>query len=158
MTQQRLRDRRAVDRSSKPGLAKLGLRGCGVLLGSAALISLLASCSRPVEPSPFVAIEHEISPEPARVGTDTVTLKLSDAAGKPITGALIAVEADMSHAGMSPHFAEAKEEEGSGRYRAQLEFPMAGDWVILLHITLRGGKKLERQIDVRGVRPGVRPN
>jgi hypothetical protein len=30
---------------------------------------------------------------------------------------------------------------------------MAGDWVVLLHIALPGGKKLERQIDVKGVRP-----
>jgi hypothetical protein len=30
---------------------------------------------------------------------------------------------------------------------------MAGDWVILLHGTLPEGAKLERQIDVRGVRP-----
>jgi len=57
----------------------------------------------------------------------------------------------MSHAGMSPVFAEAKE-AGPGRYQAHLEFQMAGDWVILLHVTLPGGKKLERQIDVRDVR------
>jgi hypothetical protein len=113
-------------------------------------------CSRPVEPPLFVAIEHEISPQPARVGPVRVTLKLADAAGKPLTGAHIAVEADMSHAGMSPVFAEAKETE-PGRYQGSLEFQMAGDWVILLHITLPDGKKLERQIDVRGVRPGVRP-
>ncbi len=63
----------------------------------------------------------------------------------------------MSHPGMSPLFAEAKETQ-PGRYESRLEFPMAGDWVILLHITLPGGKKLERQFDVRGVRPGFPPN
>jgi hypothetical protein len=114
----------------------------------------MAGCSRPVEPPPFVAIEHEISPQPARVGPVAVTLKLADATGKPLPGAHIAVEADMSHAGMSPEFAEANETE-PGRYHAHLQFQMAGDWVILLHITLPGGKKLERQIDVRGVLPGV---
>jgi len=62
----------------------------------------------------------------------------------------------MSHAGMSPFIAEAKETE-RGRYHARLEFSMAGDWVILLHITLSDGKRLERQFDVRGVRPGVQP-
>ena len=46
----------------------------------------------------------------------------------------------MSHAGMSPLFAEAKETE-PGRYEAHLEFQMAGDWVILLHVTLPDGKK-----------------
>jgi hypothetical protein len=30
---------------------------------------------------------------------------------------------------------------------------MTGDWVILLHVTLSDGKKLERKIDVRRVRP-----
>jgi hypothetical protein len=109
-------------------------------------------CSRPIELPTVVSIQHEISPQPARVGPVTVTLKLADATGKPITSAHIAVEADMSHAGMSPEFTEAKETE-PGRYQAHLQFQMAGDWVILLHITLPGGKKLARQIDVRGVRP-----
>lgn len=58
----------------------------------------------------------------------------------------------MTHAGMSPVFAEAHEAE-PGRYMARLGFPMAGDWIILVHVTLPGGKKLERQIDVRGVKP-----
>jgi hypothetical protein len=117
-----------------------------------ALTLLIASCARPVASSSLVAIEHEVSPEPARVGPTIVTLKLADSAAKPITGAHIAIEADMSHAGMSPGFAEANETD-PGRYQARLEFPMAGDWVILLHVTLRDGKKLERQFDVRGVRP-----
>jgi hypothetical protein len=125
----------------------------GWLAVSACVATLLiASCSRPVASSSFVAIENEVSPEPARVGPATVTLKLADSAAEPITGAHIAIEADMSHAGMSPRFAEAKETD-SGRYQARLEFPMAGDWVILLHVTLPDGKKLERQFDVRGVRP-----
>jgi len=113
---------------------------------------LIASCSRPADSSTFVAIEHQVSPEPARIGPATITLKLADSAARPITGAHIAIEADMSHAGMSPSFAEAKETD-PGRYEVRLEFPMAGDWVILLHVTLPDGKKLERQFDVRGVRP-----
>ena len=104
-----------------------------------------------------IEIEHAISPQPVRVGPATVTLKLADGAGHIITGAHIAIEADMLHPGMSPLFAEAQETT-PGRYQAHLEFPMAGDWVILLHVTLPGGKKLERQIDVSGVRPGAQPN
>jgi hypothetical protein len=122
-----------------------------------AVVLFMAGCSRPVEPTAFVAIEHQISPDPARVGPPIVTLKLADATGRPVTGAHIAIETDMSHAGMSPGFAVAKEVE-AGSYKAPVEFQMAGDWVILLHVTLPDGKKLERQIDVRGVRPGVVPN
>jgi hypothetical protein len=125
---------------------------CRILLGiTCAATLLIAGCSKSVEP-PFVAIEQDVSPTPAQVGPATVTLKLADAAAQPITGARIAVEGEMSHAGMSPRFAEAKE-LGQGRYQAQIRFEMAGDWIILLHVTLPGGKKLERQIDVRGVRP-----
>ncbi len=141
---------------------RANLCGCGrfriqkhyrVLIGFVcAATSLIASCSRPVESPDLVTVEHEISPAPARVGVATIAFKLADAGGKPITGVRIAVEADMSHAGMSPVFAEAKEEQ-PGRYQAHLQFQMAGDWVILLHVTLPGGKKLERQIEVRGVRP-----
>ncbi len=109
-------------------------------------------CSRPPGSTSTVAIEHEISPEPARIGPVVVTFRLADSAAKAVTGAHIAFEADMSHAGMSPIFGEAKEVE-PGRYQAHLTFEMAGDWVILLHVTLPGGQKLERQIDVRGVRP-----
>jgi hypothetical protein len=124
----------------------------GVLAGFAFAAALLAGgCSRG-EPPPFVAIEHEISPLPARIGASTFTLRLTDTAGKPVTGAHIGIEADMTHAGMSPVFAAATE-RGAGRYEAHLEFPMAGDWVILLHVTLPGGKRVERQIDVKGVRP-----
>jgi len=100
----------------------------------------------------FVAIEHEISLRSIRVGPTAITLKLSDASGKPVTGANSAIETDRSNAGMSPGVAEAKE-GGAGRYKAPLEFQMEGDWGILLHVTLPDGKKLERQIDVRRIRP-----
>lgn len=112
----------------------------------------MAGCLRRSESPDLVKVEHEISPEPARVGVATITFKLAGKADKPITGAKIAVEADMSHAGMSPVFADAVEKQ-PGRYQASVKFEMAGDWILLLHITLANGKKLERQIDIRGVRP-----
>ena len=132
---------------SDRGLTQYWLAG----LACAAMFFVI-SCTRPTNPPDLATIEHSISPEPARVGPASITLKLADAAGKPVTGAKIAIEADMSHAGMSPVFADANEGE-AGRYQARFEFPMAGDWVVLLHITLPGGKRLERQIDVKGVRP-----
>ena len=113
---------------------------------------VLTGCSRPPDLTSAVTIEHEISPEPARMGPVVVTFQLADPAAKAVTGAHIALEAEMSHAGMAPVFGEAREIE-PGRYQAHLTFAMAGDWVILLHVTLPGGQKSERQIDVRGVRP-----
>ncbi len=58
----------------------------------------------------------------------------------------------MSHAGMAPVFGEATEIE-PGRYQARLTFEMAGGlgYPAPCH-TCPAGEKLERQIDVRGVR------
>jgi YtkA-like len=113
---------------------------------------LITACSKRVESSPAIAIEQEISPQPVRVGTATVAFRLTDAAAKPASGARITLEADMSHPGMAPVFGEAQE-VSPGRYQSHLEFSMAGDWVILLHIKLSSGQKVERQMDVRGVQP-----
>jgi len=111
-----------------------------------------AGCSRHGDASPVVTVEHAISPEPPKVGPATVILKLADTAARPVPGARITVEAEMSHAGMAPVFEEASE-TGPGEYRAHLKFAMVGDWVILLHIRLPGGQTLERQFNVDSVRP-----
>ncbi len=96
-------------------------------------------------------MREEIEPEPPVVGPATVTVSLADAEGHPITRAKLTVEGDMSHAGMSPVFVESQEVTG-GRYQAHIDFAMAGDWVLLLHIQLADGEAVERQIDVKGVR------
>lgn len=120
-----------------------------LLPGVAALF--ITMCSRPIDASP-VTVEHAISPEPPRVGPATVILKLADTAARPVSGARITVEADMSHAGMAPVFEEATETE-PGQYKAHLKFAMAGDWVIFLHVRLPGGQTLEQQFNVGRVRP-----
>jgi hypothetical protein len=110
-----------------------------------------AGCRKPAAADPAIVVESEIAPKPARIGLATVTMRLSDSAGQPVRQARIALEADMSHPGMRPEFGEARE-AGAGRYHGQLTFTMAGDWVVLIHVTLPGGRKLERQMEVHGVR------
>jgi len=122
------------------------------LLLTLAATWVLTGCCRPPDSTSAVTMVHEISPQPARIGPIVLTFRLADSAAKAVTGAHIALEAEMSHAGMSPVFGEAKEIE-PGQYQAHLMFEMAGDWTILLHVILPGGQKLERQIEVRGVRP-----
>jgi len=53
----------------------------------------------------------------------------------------------MSHAGMVPVFADAPE-VFPGRYRANMELTMAGDWVVLVKITFPGGEKVDRQFPI----------
>ena len=113
----------------------------------------LAGCQRRQESRPDVLIEHEVTPQPPRVGTAQIKLRVTDAEGRPLSGARVSLEGNMAHAGMRPVFGEARESE-PGRYQSELEFTMGGDWVILVRLTLPDGRKIERQFDVKGVKSG----
>jgi hypothetical protein len=95
-------------------------------------------------------VESEVSPQPPRVGPATFKLSLKDQNRQPISGAHIALEADMAHPGMAPVFGEAAA-AGPGRYQGTLQLNMSGDWVVLAHITLPDGQKLEREIKLPSV-------
>lgn len=127
-----------------------GLICLGLALGAG---FFSAACQKQIEPEQTINVEYQITPQPPRVGPAIVSLKLSDAEGKPVRGAHVKLEGNMSHPGMSPVFGEASEAE-PGRYQGPLEFTMGGDWFVLLHLTLNDGSKLERQLDVKAVRAG----
>ena len=110
----------------------------------------MLGCRKPDRGRPDIAIEHHIAPSPPHVGPVSVTLQLSGPGGKAIGGAHIGLEAEMSHPGMAPQFADAHE-VAAGQYEGRLNLTMAGDWVILIHGHLAGGGKLERQFEVKGV-------
>ena len=84
------------------------------------------------------------------MGPLTITLRVADASGKPATGVHIQLEANMSHAGMKPVLAFARENE-PGRYSSTIELSMAGDWFILVYMTLPDGGKVKRQFEIKGV-------
>ena len=111
---------------------------------------MVIACQRGTDAAPKIAVKAQITPQPARVGPTTVSIELADPSQKPVSRAAIMVEADMSHPGMSPVFAEAQE-TAPGSYQAPVDFSMGGDWVVLLHIKLADGRKIERQMDVKGV-------
>ena len=126
-------------------------RRSGILAGFVCAAVLLASgCRKPTEPQAAVAVEYGISPQPVRVGPVALSVKLRDAVGKPAAGARVSLEADMSHAGMAPVFGE-NHEVAPGQYAGSLDFAMPGDWVVLIHVTLPDGHKLEREVSVPGV-------
>jgi len=120
-----------------------------VLMGLMALLT--AGCRRSANSVDGISIREEVTPLPVHTGEVTVTVQLADAAENPVKEASIMVEADMAHPGMSPVFAAAKETM-PGTYQSKMNLTMGGDWVVLLHIRLSNGTKIERQLDVRGVR------
>jgi hypothetical protein len=111
----------------------------------------LAGCHKATPQFDDLVIESEALPQPLQAGPVILNLKARDAASRPVTGARIELEGDMTHPGMAPVFGKATEGE-QGRYSGRLDLPMGGDWVILMHVTLAGGQKVERQIDVKGLR------
>jgi hypothetical protein len=126
-------------------------RRFGRLLMLASVPAVVAlGCRRPPGPSESIAIEESITPQPVRIGTEIVSFQLTNAKHEPVAGARIQVEGDMDHPGMAPVFADAVE-YAPGSYRAPLQFTMGGDWVVLFHITLSTGRRVERQLDVKGV-------
>ncbi|HEX3891446.1 MAG TPA: FixH family protein [Terracidiphilus sp.] len=95
-------------------------------------------------------MREEIAPTPVREGMESVTIHLTNAQGEPVKSAHIKVEGDMTHPGMAPVFGDAAE-SSPGTYRSAIDFNMPGDWAVLLHIRLADGRRIERQVDVKGV-------
>jgi hypothetical protein len=142
-------------RRRRPALrsrASLHARTVFTLLAYVCLTSVpLTGCLKSSDRSPSISVDHDISPQPTRVGPATVTIRLTDVANKPVTAAQIVIEGEMSHPGMSPFFGQVKELQ-AGRYQGHVDFAMAGDWILLFHITLPDGRKFDRQVSVPAVR------
>jgi len=116
------------------------------------IVLALAGCGGNDDTS-GVAVDLTISPDPPKVGPAEIVVTLADAEGNPIAGASLELEGTMTHPGMKPVFADAKE-TAAGRYEATLQFTMGGDWIIIVRGELPDGSKLEREIEVRGVQVG----
>lgn len=113
---------------------------------------LSSGCRPPEERAAGLVVTHTFAPAPPRVGEATMTFTLADTTGRPVTGAAVALEGTMTHAGMQPVFSSATE-VSPGRYTAPLTFTMSGDWIVLLEAALPDGRTLRQQVAIPGVQP-----
>jgi hypothetical protein len=114
----------------------------------------LLGCRPVVETAPEISLRWTVAPDPPATGHATFSLTLTDtAARRPVAGAAVRLEGNMSHPGMKPVFGTARE-VAPGRYEAPLDLTMAGDWYVLVEARLRDGRTLHRQVEIRGVRAG----
>lgn len=98
-------------------------------------------------------MDWSVTPSPPTAGPVRFAVKLTDrGTGQPLPGATVGITGDMTHPGMQPVFATARE-VSPGRYEAQAELTMAGDWVISVDARLQDGRRLERQVELPGVHP-----
>ncbi len=121
----------------------------------AALLLLLGNlpssgCAKTSRVPDDIVFSCASDPAAPRLGTNIFTVTLTERSGAQITGAHVALEGDMTHPGMSPVFGEAKE-VAPGRYQGTLDLSMRGDWTILFHVTLAGGRSFERQLQIRSL-------
>jgi hypothetical protein len=115
-----------------------------------------AGCRPPETPetdAAEVTLRWTLSPDPPVTGTARLSLRLAEG-GRPVSGAEVRVEGNMSHPGMQPILAAARE-VAPGVYATDLELTMAGDWLVLVDARLRDGRTVHRRIELRGVRPGA---
>lgn len=121
----------------------------GVILVLAPILA--GGCQGKSGDSADVKAALTVDPSPPRVGPADLTIRLTDAGGKPVSAGPLKLEGNMAHAGMKPVFAEAKEDQ-PGRYQAKLEFTMAGDWFVLIEGKLSDGRPFRQKVDVKGVK------
>jgi hypothetical protein len=118
------------------------------------LAGSLTSCGRVQRPAPSsqdgFTVTLATEPAPPIVGTGLVSVRLEDRAGTPVTDARLALEANMTHAGMAPVLGQASASP-DGRYRVPIEWTMAGDWYVDIAFSLPDGQTVTRRFAL-GVR------
>jgi len=90
-------------------------------------------------PNQSVSIDI-LDPKTAKTGSNSIRLMVKDAAGKPVTGAQVAVGLFMPQmGGMAPMRSKATlTEAGNGVYAGQIEFPMAWTWQTTVTVRKNG--------------------
>jgi len=121
-----------------------------VVLSAGLLATPLVSCRPSGKDAGGLLIACDVTPQPLRVGPAAITVRIEGTRSEPGTGAHVSLEGDMSHPGMAPVFSEARE-VAPGKYRGVLTLSMGGDWVLLVHVTLSGGRTLVRTFPLNGV-------
>lgn len=117
-------------------------------LGLGLAVGLPPGCRRPEASE--VDVRWTLRPERPAVGPATLTITIGEthaAAG----GTEVRVVGHMTHPGMTPVVATTTR-RGHGVYDAHVDLNMAGDWVLLVTVQLADGRRVERRVDVPGVR------
>jgi hypothetical protein len=118
------------------------------------LVGCLAvgACARQAAVGDDVRVEWKVQPNPPVAGAAALgTMTLREGDGRVVRGADVSVIAHMSHPGMTPVLAKVEQRQ-DGICDVQLQFTMAGDWVIRVTGTLPDGRSLDKWLDVPGVR------
>jgi hypothetical protein len=104
------------------------------------------ACTSGTNGAPVAATWRLDPTSPASHAETRLQLTLRDASGRPVRGARLRVEAHMSHPGMAPVLADARE-QSDGIYAARLDLTMAGHWTLVATGELADGTSITRTLD-----------
>lgn len=114
-----------------------------VLAAALALTGLAVAPVRSLAAQPL-NMTVNFSPNPARQGTETVTVVLTGGAHKPVTGAHVSVSTSMPAMSMTGPTVVARS-KGNGRYVASLKIAFATRWTFTA-TAKSNGKTVSRTI------------
>jgi hypothetical protein len=128
--------------------------GRALVAGGLVLAAGLA-CTRETTTDSPIRVAWAVDPAPPAAGVSTlVRVVVTDQQQQPVSGARLRLEGHMSHPGMTPVVTDMTE-SNHGIYEAQLQFSMAGDWLLVVAGTLDDGTRVTQQLELPGVKPGA---
>jgi hypothetical protein len=92
-----------------------------------------------MRPAPFVQAQLTTRPSPAISGTVQIDLRLTDGLGAPVSGATVEVVPVMPARDYTgPPSAALPVADTAGLYRADVQMPLAGGWLVIITVTTPG--------------------
>lgn len=117
------------------------LRYGQLILLSLIFVSLIG-CSRTPSDDPRLTMSLEQTP--STMGVQTIVLVINDGA-TPLDNAKVQIEATMTHAGMPSQIVQMQP-LGAGKYQANIDFSMLGEWVLIVNVTEANGAVMQRTL------------
>ena len=94
-----------------------------------------------------LSVTVSTTPESAKLGDNTLRIRVNDPAGKPVADATVSLEYTMDMPGMMIDKAEAKH-TGNGVYEAPVRFAMAGPWAVTVSVRRPGQAEARERFTV----------
>ncbi len=127
-----------------------------------AIAPIMAACggsrSEPVTVhSSGLTLSAALAPRTARAGENTIWLELRDLGGAPVDDAQMTVKVRMPAMGTMPAMGglTTVTPEGDGRYRAEFELEMGGNWIIEIRAAAATGQSLAADGSLTVGTPGL---
>jgi copper(I)-binding protein len=105
------------------------------------------------------SLQVTLLPPAEGMAGETMTVRVLDAEGAPVTDATVSLEGNMNHAGMVPVLAEGVTDNADGSadglYRLPFTITMLGDWIISVTVERPDGVTVTRNIEMQVNEDGI---